>query len=284
VLFADDTSIVIANAKSTDYEFSTSVIFKNINDWFNENLLTLNFEKTHFIEFLTRNRHPIDIHIDYGSDQIVNLTKTKFLGLIIDNSLSWNGHVDWLMSRLGSACFAIRAVKPYMSIEILRTIYFAYFHSIMSYGLIFWGNSSHSSHIFKLQKRAIRIMTNSGYRASCRELFKEMEILPLKSQFIFSLLMFVVNNKDQFESNFEISGRNTRSNNKLHFPSCNVSVFQKGVHYLGIKVFNGLPTNIRKLAYDIKHFKIVLKRFLLSNSFYSLDEYFDYKSDSNQCN
>jgi hypothetical protein len=184
------------------------------------------------------------------------LTKTKFLGLIIDNSLSWKGHVDWLMSRLGSARFAIRAMKPYMSIGILRMIYFTYFHSIMSYGLILGGNSSHSSHIFKLQKGAIRIMTNSGYRDSCREIFKEMEILPLKSQFIFLLLMSVVNNKEQFESNFEISGRNTRFNNKLNFPTCNLAVFQKGVHYLGVKVFNGIPTNIRKLAYDIKHFKL----------------------------
>jgi hypothetical protein len=53
VLFADDTSIIIANARSADYEISTSIIFKTINDWFKDNLLTLNFEKTHFLEFLT---------------------------------------------------------------------------------------------------------------------------------------------------------------------------------------------------------------------------------------
>jgi hypothetical protein len=53
---------------------------------------------------------------------------------------------------------------------IIRMIYFAYFHSIMSYELAFLGKASHSSHIFKLQKRAIRIMSNSRYRDSCREL------------------------------------------------------------------------------------------------------------------
>jgi hypothetical protein len=93
--------------------------------------------------------------------------------------------------------------------------------------------------------------------------------------------MFIVNNKDQFESNFEISGRNTRFNNKLHFPKCNLAAFQKGIYYHGVKVFNGFPPNIRILAYDVKLFKTALKRFLLLNSFYSLDEYFDYKSDSN---
>jgi hypothetical protein len=56
----------------------------------------------------------MDIHINYDSNQIVNSTNTKFLELIIDNTLSWNGHVDWLMSRLGSACYVIRAIKPYV--------------------------------------------------------------------------------------------------------------------------------------------------------------------------
>ncbi|PNF41624.1 hypothetical protein B7P43_G10456 [Cryptotermes secundus] len=115
VIFADDTSIVITNPRSADYEFKASLIFKNINDWFQDNLLSLNFEKTHFIEFLTKNRQPMDIHIEDDDDRIVNTTDTKFLGLIIDNTLSWNGHVDWLMSRLASACYAIIALKSYMS-------------------------------------------------------------------------------------------------------------------------------------------------------------------------
>jgi hypothetical protein len=64
----------------------------------------------------------------------------------------------------------------------------------MSYGIIFWGKSSHSSVIFKMQ---IRIM-GCGCRKSCRELFKELKILPLSSQYIFSLLLLTVNNKDYF--------------------------------------------------------------------------------------
>jgi hypothetical protein len=55
----------------------------------------------------------------------------------------------------------------------------------------------------------------------------------------------------------------------------------KGIYYHGVKVFNGLPPNIRILAYDVKLFKTAQKKFLLLNSFYSLDEYFDYKSDPN---
>jgi hypothetical protein len=108
-----------------------------MNDWFKANLLTLNFDKTYFIEFLTKNHCPMDIHIDYDSDQTVNSTNTKFFGLVIHNMLSWKGHVDWLMPKLGSACYAIRAVKPYMAEGTIRMIYFSYFHSVMTYGLVF---------------------------------------------------------------------------------------------------------------------------------------------------
>jgi len=62
----------------------------------------------------------------------------------------------------------------------------------MSYGIIFWGNSLHSSVISRMQKRVIRIILRCGYRESCRELFKELKILPLSSQYIFSLLLFIV--------------------------------------------------------------------------------------------
>jgi len=65
---------------------------------------------------------------------------------------------------------------------------------------MFWGNSSHSSIIFKMQKRVIRIIMGYGYRESCRELFKQLKILTLSSQYIFSLLLFVVNNRDYFVS------------------------------------------------------------------------------------
>jgi hypothetical protein len=65
----------------------------------------------------------------------------------------------------------------------------------MVYGLLFWGNSTHSIQIFKLQKRAIRTIMGKQKRESCRELFKELKILPLKSPYILSLALFILKNK-----------------------------------------------------------------------------------------
>jgi len=101
-----------------------------------------------------------------------------------------------MMIKLGTACYAIRYVNHFMSQDSLRTIYFSYFHSILSYGIIFWGNSACSSNIFKIQKRIIRIIMNARNRNSCHHLFKNLKILPLKSQYIFSLLLFVARNRD----------------------------------------------------------------------------------------
>jgi hypothetical protein len=75
-----------------------------------------------------------------------------------------------------------------VSPDVLRSTYFSYVHSIISFGIIFWGNSSHSKEIFKIQKRIIRMIMNSSKNASCQQLFKELNILPIPSQYILLLL------------------------------------------------------------------------------------------------
>jgi hypothetical protein len=110
--------------------------------------------------------------------------------------------------KLSKACYVLRCIKPFMSQDALKSIYYSFFHSLISYGIIFWGKSSYSSHIFRLQKKAVRIITGSRTRDSCRELFKHLRILPLQSQYILFLLPFVVDNKNLFHVNSEIHSIN----------------------------------------------------------------------------
>ena len=175
------------------------------------------------------------------------------------------------MFEQGTARYAIRYIKHFMSQDTLRTIYFSYFHSILSYSIIFWGNSAYSSNIFKIQRTIIRIITNARNRDSCHQLFKNLKILPLKSKYIFSLLLFVAKNRDLHESNSEIHNFNTRFRPDLHTPTANLTNFQKRT--FGIKVFNYLPTNTKTTSHDIKQFRSTLRSFLLINSLYSLEEY-----------
>ena len=80
-----------------------------------------------------------------------------------------------------------------MSESALKMIYLTLFHSILSCGIIFWGNSSQSITIFKVQEKVIRVIIGCSNRNLCRHLFKILTILSLKSQNMFSLFIFVVN-------------------------------------------------------------------------------------------
>ena len=152
-----------------------------------------------------------------------------------------------------------------------------FFHSVVSYVLIFWGNSTDSNCVFKLQKRVIRVIMGARNNVSSREFFNLLKILPLSAQYIYSLLMFVVNNRNLILDNTELYTIKTRDSYNLHPPVSHLTKYQKGVHYAEIRAFNHLPTSIKSIVNETKIFKKTLKRFLLDNSFHSIDEYFNFK-------
>ena len=92
------------------------------------------------------------------------------------------------------------------------------------------------------------------------------------------LTIFVIKkNKHLFSTNYQIHSVHTTFKTNLHPPIANLTKFQKGVYYSGIKIFNNVPHNIKDLANETKLFRNALKRFLLSNSFYNSEEYFNYQ-------
>ena len=96
-----------------------------------------------------------------------------------------------------------------------------------------------------IQKRIIRVIMNSRNRDTCCALFKKLNILPLKSRYIFSLLLFVVRNRELCKSNSNIHNINTRHSTDLDLPISILTTFQKGAYYCGINVFNYLPPALR---------------------------------------
>ena len=96
----------------------------------------------------------------------------------------------------------------------LTVIYFAYFHTIMNYGIIFWGKSTKG--VFQLQKRLVRIMTGARSRGLCEPVFRALEILPVSPQYILSLMTYMANNMEHFSFKFSVHGINTRKKLQLH--------------------------------------------------------------------
>jgi hypothetical protein len=127
-----------------------------------------------------------------------------------------------------------------------------------------------------MQKRIIRIMVGIRSRDSCREYFKRLIVLPLQSQYLLSILLFVVDNGDYFQLNSEIHSFNTKNKLNLHPLLSKLIMFQRGPYYSGIKAFNNLPSYIKNFLQTKKQFKQALNEFLHFHSFYNLNEFYNY--------
>ena len=110
------------------------------------------------------NYYNITTQINYDRIKLTNVTQTKFLGLIIEDTLSWKQHIDYVINKISIACYALRNIKYIVPLDTLELIYFIYINSIINYGIIFWGGSSCLNKVFILQKKAIRIITYSRKR------------------------------------------------------------------------------------------------------------------------
>jgi len=141
ILFADDTSFHIANHCKDKFKFNTNKIFNEINKWICSNLLTLNYEKTYFLQFSTKTDYKINMQVSFCDRKIATAQSLKFLGLTIDTTLTWKHHISELTTTLYKACYnnsniyllqlgchlvavvilhAIRLIKPFMSLDVLR--------------------------------------------------------------------------------------------------------------------------------------------------------------------
>ena len=153
------------------------------------------------MKFITKSSSHSTLHIGYKEKYIEETVNMKFLGLPIDNHINWKNHIEQIIPKISGACCAIRLMVHICNINILKSIYYAYFHSIIKYGIFFGGNSSNSGKIFTLQKTVIRIMAGAQPRTSCRSIFKQLEILLVPYWYVLSLMSFIVHKNNIFQTN-----------------------------------------------------------------------------------
>jgi hypothetical protein len=131
----------MTNLNPVGFKTAKNKIYIHINKWFRTNLSSLNFKKTHRVDFGTRNSNNIDISIRYSSKSWKSIsitTNTKFWGIIIDDTTSWECHIFQIMSKLSPVCFEMRSIKYIMSQDTLQMKEFSYIHPIINYGTTFW--------------------------------------------------------------------------------------------------------------------------------------------------
>jgi len=138
-LFADDTNIIFTHPNPSEFEENFNKVFEKLITWFHINSLSLNLNKTNYMQFSSKINCEVNMTINYKSNPIINVCRTNFLGLTLESTLSWKPQIDKLISKLNSACYMIRSLKSFTPLETLQMIYFSSVHSIISYGIIFLG-------------------------------------------------------------------------------------------------------------------------------------------------
>ena len=237
ILYADDTTLIsplcsFTHGGNSISEISNSINLelKKISDWFAVNKLSLNTEKTKFMIFHNHQKTITDKYIPslkINGTSIERVTEFNFLGLTINEHLTWKSHADKVANKISRTLGVMNRLKRYLPLSALKTMYDSLILSHLQFGITCWGFEW--NRIFKLQKRAVRIMTMSKYNSHTEPIFKELNILKITDIFKIQCMKFWYKFKNNtlpsffqsfFTYNYEVHDINTRNRNSLHlFPT-----------------------------------------------------------------
>ena len=260
-LFADDTSLSRNGRTLGEAAGGLAVARLRVEEWFRANKLMLNNNKTHTLVFTL-----CDL-----SDLPQEVTHVRFLGVEIDSQLKFDAHVDYICGTLAVGTFALRGLSNSVSVEVLKTVYFSLIQSLLSYAVLVWGHSCHACRVFALQRRAIRVLAGLAYGEDCRGAFRSLGILTFPSIYIFENLLHIKHNEDQYRAHSDLHEYDTRNKANLAIIYRRLKRCQNGPGFLGVSLFNKLPSHIKALS--VKNFKCKVRDFLAEQAFYSVQEF-----------
>lgn len=272
-LYADDSALFYSN---TDINHNINAIesdLKVISEYLSINKLTLNINKSNFINFCTRqNRFQSPSSISFNNGKIFKIEKVKYLGLIIDQHLSWVDHINYICSKVSPMIGIISKLRHFLPKPILLNIYYSFIHCRFEYLALNWG-ATYKLHLYRLQvlqNRALKFIFNKDWLFNTLDLYKNVSktIIPIYSIYLFQLYTFifkVLNNKiynnlclSQFNHNY-----NTRNRNNLILPLINTNFGKFSISFSGPKLYNNLPKYIKENT-KCSSFKKDILSFLMS--------------------
>lgn len=194
ILYADDTSLksfMNANKQHPHTGASSDLInreLKKVSDWLAVNMLSLNVKKTKYMLFHTYQRNISNNlpNLSIGGADIERVTNFNFLGLLINENLSWKPHIDLIANKISKYIGILNRLKRFLPHYVLRTLYFSMIHSALNYSILAWGFNC--KRLKLLQKKALRIITKSKYNAHSEPLLKMLGILKLEDMFKLNIL------------------------------------------------------------------------------------------------
>ena len=274
-LYADDTTILVSNNTLEELKLSINGLCIELRNYFTAHNLVPNISKTSYILFnlCKANTAMVNtLNVTYDNQCIQETQKANFLGIAIDNKLSWHAHIESVCTKLNKVIFLMVQLKRVVSQKQLLMVDHSLFHSILDYGAMLWGTASKTDiqHILILQKRAIRIIANLKPRESCRKAFVSLNILTVVNVYLYYIITYVKNL--EISKNEDVHDHDTRHKCNFFIESYRGVFAEKNITYAGSMYYNILPTELKSCTnYNI--FKKKLKSTLASNCIYSIEEF-----------
>jgi len=205
---------------------------------FHANQLILNGRKIIIVRFTPTKLSYYPLHIEYASKLLTKVFLACKLMITLRGC-----DIELILPKKHATCLAVRRLFYVSNTDALWIVYFAYFHSIIKYNVIFWVNFTNICWVYLLQKRIIRPILGVGSRycvlANVGNLIPSLFHVHIYI-YMHTLMMFVINNLESFQTNSSVYGMNKRNKTHLHRPVTNHSCFQNDVSYSCIKIFKSI--------------------------------------------
>ena len=248
VLFADDTNLFISGKDINHLEQTINTELDNIILWLKANKLSLNIKKTQFMLFSGFKKTKPSINLKIEGESISETVKSKFLGVIIDNKLSWKDHIAYISGKIARGIGIILKARKYLLKESLISLYYSFIYSYLIYCNHVWGLAckTHLDSLIKLQKRAIRIIVGVHPRTYTEPLFQKLKLLKCEdiNKHLIGRLMFRIQNNELpifqnfFKRNRDVHFHDTRQKDYFHIPPFKTKLGKASLRYNGASIWN----------------------------------------------
>ena len=262
-LFADDTMLSFSQEKSTLVSPSFYIDLKLVTDWLKSNKLTVNFTKTHLINFSLGPNRLFDNAIALDDQTINNNAFCDYLGVRIDEKLNFGQHTGIIMGKISKSTGILYKLKELFPTQSRIDYYCSFIYPFLSYCVLIWGGTYdvHLKEIIIKQKKVVRLIAGAPYNSPSTPLFFRFKILKFEDLYRFNLAIYMYKNQSQFQCSHSI---NTRNRHLAVPPYHRLTVTQHSVSYKGPQIWNKLPLEIRSLNSITKFKKAVKEHFLNS--------------------
>ena len=273
LLFADDTNMFHTGKDMKIVCDQVNEDLKNVQEWLNCNKLSLNIRKTHYMIFTPRNEIIDDIDVKFCNNVIERVYVTKFLGVQIDSQLTWKTHVEYTCKKLSKCIGILSKARKKLHRSSLINLYYAFAYPYFIYCNVVWGKNYTTTldRLILLQKKLIRIVTCSPFRAHTEPLFFANRILNVTDindytigtfmyEYIDGNVTDIFNN--YFQRNRDIHGLNIRNADDLHVPYSRLDVRKFSIKIAGPNLWNSIPLYIKNST-STNLFKRNMRAYLL---------------------